>query len=221
MSVKIAPSLLAADFTRLQAQVEMIDEAGIDLHHLDVMDGRFVPNISFGPLVVEAVRRVTKKPLDVHLMIVEPWQYLQQFREAGADWITVHLEAVQGRESEVIQQIRDSGARAGLSINPDTPAEALFPFLSETDLVLIMSVHPGFGGQKFVEGALEKVKTIHRLRLENEYKLLISIDGGVGLSNAQRIVDAGADILVAGSAIYLAEDPAGVVLTLKEMVPSK
>ena len=221
LSVKIAPSLLAADFSQLGAQVKMVEDAGIDMHHLDVMDGRFVPNISYGPLVVDAVRRVTEKPLDVHLMIVEPEKYIEQFRDAGADWITVHLEAVEGRESKVLEQIRKTGAKAGISINPDTPAEALIPFLSDTDLVLIMSVHPGFGGQKFIEGALEKVETIHKLRLENDYKLLISIDGGVGLNNAQRIVDAGADILVAGSSIYLAEDPPAVVRTLKNLIPAK
>ena len=221
MSVKIAPSLLAADFSRLYDQVKMIDATGIDMHHLDVMDGCFVPNISFGPLVVEAVRRVTDKTLDVHLMIVEPEKFLKQFRDAGADWITVHLEAVKGRETAIIQQIKDTGAKAGISIKPDTPAEALIPFLSEVDLVLIMSVHPGFGGQKFIEGALEKVEIIHMLRQENDYKLLISIDGGVGLSNAQSIVNAGADILVAGSSIYKAPNPQEVVRALKKMVPAK
>jgi len=191
------------------------------MHHLDVMDGCFVPNISFGPLIVEAVRRVTQKLLDVHLMIVEPEKFLKQFREAGADWITVHLETVKGRESEVIQQIKDTGAKAGISIKPDTPAEALIPFLSEVDLVLIMSVHPGFGGQKFIPDALSKVKVFRELRSANNHNYLISIDGGVGLSNAQSIVNAGADILVAGSSIYLASNPQEVVRTLKSLVPAK
>ncbi len=221
MSVKIAPSLLAADFTRLYDQVKMIDATGIDMHHLDVMDGCFVPNISFGPLVVEAVRRVTDKTLDVHLMIVEPEKFLKQFRDVGADWITVHLEAVKDREAEVIQQIKDTGAKAGISIKPDTPAEAAIPFLSEVDLVLIMSVHPGFGGQKFIPDALSKVKVFHELRSANNHNYLISIDGGVGLSNAQSIVNTGADILVAGSSIYLSSNPQEVVRTLKSLVPAK
>ena len=221
LSVKIAPSLLAADFTRLYDQVKMIDATGIDMHHLDVMDGCFVPNISFGPLVVEAVRRVTDKTLDVHLMIVEPEKFLKQFRDVGADWITVHLEAVKDREAEVIQQIKDTGAKAGISIKPDTPAEAAIPFLSEVDLVLIMSVHPGFGGQKFIPDALSKVIVFHELRSANNHNYLISIDGGVGLSNAQSIVNTGADILVAGSSIYLSSNPQEVVRTLKSLVPAK
>jgi len=214
MPLIIAPSLLSADFSSLKSQIELIDAAGADWHHLDVMDGRFVPNITFGPLIVKTVRRLTDKPLDVHLMIIQPEKYIPAFRSAGADWITVHCETVDDLPA-LSNMIRTSGAKPGLSLNPETALEKVTPYLKLFDLVLIMSVHPGFGGQVFIPDSLKKVSALNDLRHSQKLDFLISIDGGINPSNARAIHQAGADILVAGSSIYHAPEPAAALKNLR------
>ena len=194
--IMIAPSLLSADFSRLAEEIRDVEKAGCDALHIDVMDGHFVPNLTIGPLVVAAIHRVTELPLDVHLMIDTPSRYIAEFRKAGADWITVHVEAEKDIHG-VLKMIRDSGAKAGISLRPKTAVESLFPYLSELDLVLVMSVEPGFGGQSFMPEMMDKVKA-----LRSKFQGLISVDGGIGAGNASQALEAGADILVAGSAIF-------------------
>lgn len=216
MNHLVAPSLLAADFTRLAEEAGMVNQSQADWLHLDVMDGRFVPNISFGPMVIEAVRRLSTKPLDVHLMIAEPEKYIEQFRQAGADGITVHYEACTHLH-RVIQQIRDTGAKPGVAINPHTPVSLLEDILEEVGLVLIMSVNPGFGGQKFIYNSLLKIRRLRdRLTVRN-LPAHIEVDGGIGLHNAEKILQAGADVLVAGSSIFKAEDPKDTIRRFKEI----
>jgi ribulose-phosphate 3-epimerase len=207
----IAPSLLSADFSRLAEEVRDVEKAGCDALHIDVMDGHFVPNLTIGPLVVSAVHRVTELPLDVHLMIDAPSRYIAEFCKAGADWITVHVEAEKDIRG-VLKMIRDSGAKAGLSLRPKTSVETLFPFLPELDLVLVMSVEPGFGGQSFMPDMMEKVKA-----LRPKFQGLISVDGGIGAGNASQALEAGADILVAGSAIFGKSDRAKAVREFREI----
>ena len=212
----VAPSLLAADFTRLAEEVRMVNESEADWLHLDVMDGRFVPNISFGPMVVEAVNKLSAKPLDVHLMIREPERYVEQFREAGADVITVHYEACTHLH-RVVQQIRETGATPGVSINPHNSVSLLEDILEEVGLVLLMSVNPGFGGQKFIYNTLLKIQRLRdRLTVRN-LPARIEVDGGIGLHNAEKILQAGADVLVAGSAIFKADDPKDAIRRFKEI----
>ena len=215
MQVKIAPSLLAADFTNLGEAIRVVDEAGADIHHLDIMDGRFVPNISFGPMIVETVKKITKLPLDVHLMIVEPEKYIERFREAGADWITVHIEEC-AEPLLTIKQIKSTGAKAGISLNPGTPVEKIFPLLKVVDLILLMSVNPGFGGQSFIADTLEKAYKLSIERRAKNYKYQISMDGGVGVANAGMIVESGVDILVAGTSIYKAESPKNAIAEIRK-----
>lgn len=210
----VAPSLLASDFTKVGEEVKMINESEADWLHVDIMDGRFVPNISFGMMIVEAVKRVTKKPLDVHLMIVEPEKYIERFREAGADVITVHYEACPHLH-RTIQQIKDTGAKAGVALNPHTPVALLEDVIESIDLVLLMSVNPGFGGQKFIYQTIPKIKKLKQMISIRNTPTLIEIDGGVGLQNAESILQAGADVLVAGSSVFKAENPKDVIVRMK------
>lgn len=212
----VAPSLLAADFTRLADEVQTINLSEADWLHLDVMDGRFVPNITFGMLVIEAVRRLSTKPLDVHLMIVEPERYIESFREAGADHITVHYEACTHLH-RVIQQIKASGATAGVALNPHTPIEFLEDILEYLDVVCLMSVNPGFGGQKFIYRTLPRIRALHQTIERQNLSVRIEIDGGVGAHNAHALLEAGADILVAGSSVFGAPDPREAIRQLKHI----
>ena len=209
----LAPSILAADFGHLERDIRLLDGSAAEWVHIDVMDGVFVPNISFGFPVLKAVRQATRKLLDVHLMIVEPERYVQRFAEAGADLITFHLEA--GSDPRhCIELIRRSGARAGLTIKPATPVEALEPFVPLVDMVLLMSVEPGFGGQSFIPETYDKIRALRRLAATANPSLLIEVDGGVTEANARAIFEAGTNVLVAGSAVFRAEHPQTAILNL-------
>lgn len=210
----IAPSVLAADFGHLEREVQMVDQSEAAWVHIDVMDGRFVPNISFGFPVLRAVRRATQKVLDVHLMIVEPERYVARFAHDGADWITFHLEATDDA-LHCIHLIRESGAKVGISIKPKTPVESLRPILREVDMVLIMSVEPGFGGQQFIPESLDRIRELRRMAEELNPTLLIEVDGGISKENAGALFEAGANVLVAGSSVFKAEDPE---LEIKQML---
>ncbi len=212
----IAPSLLAANFLKLQEEMEMINNSKADWLHVDVMDGNFVPNISFGCSIIKQVKSVCNKPLDVHLMIANPEKYIEQFREAGADTITVHYEACPHLH-RTIQQIKSTGAKAGVALNPHTPVTVLEDVLEDLDLALIMSVNPGFGGQKFIYRTIPKIRQLHDMIVVQNTSTLIEIDGGVGLQNAQELLKAGANVLVAGSAVFKNENPNKVITSLKEI----
>lgn len=211
----IAPSVLSADFGHLERDVKMVEQSAAAWIHIDVMDGLFVPNLSFGFPVLRAIRRAAAKPLDVHLMIVEPERYIARFAHEGADWITFHLEATQDA-LHCIHLIRESGAKVGVSVKPKTPIEALRPILKEVDMVLVMSVEPGFGGQKFIPESLDRIRALRRMAEELNPTLLIEVDGGISAENAGEVFDAGANVLVAGSSIFKAADPeAEIVKMLK------
>ena len=210
----IAPSLLSADFLQLQKDCDMLNESAADWFHIDIMDGRFVPNISFGPMVTKFITFATNKYCDVHLMIEEPERYAEAFKEAGADNLTIHIEACRHLHRN-IQQIKSLGMHAGVAINPHTPVDALKDILSDLDLVLVMSVNPGFGGQAFIPHTLEKIKQLRRMITEQSLSVKIEVDGGVSLANAKQIIDAGADVLVAGNAVFKAADPKAMIAALK------
>lgn len=210
----VAPSVLAADFTDLKSEFETINNSPADWFHVDVMDGRFVPNISFGQFIIKFMKQIAQKPLDVHLMIEEPEKYIEQFREAGADVITVHYEAT-NHIHRVIQQIKATGAKAGIALNPHTPVSLLEDILHDLDLVCLMSVNPGFGGQKFIEQTYVKVRKLRAMIDERNCGTLIEIDGGVGMQNAGKLVEAGATVLVAGSSVFKAENPLEAIKGLK------
>lgn len=210
----IAPSLLAADFTRLSDDIGLVNRSEADWLHYDVMDGRFVPNISFGLVVLEAVKKMSQKPVDVHLMIVEPEKYISDFRKAGADVITVHAEACPHLH-RTIHQIKETGAKAGVALNPHTPIHVLENVIEDLDLVLIMSVNPGFGGQKFIYQTLPKTRQMKEMIISSNSRALIEIDGGVGLHNAESLLQAGADVLVAGNSVFGAKDPEATIRELK------
>ena len=212
--MKIAPSLLSADFTRLADEVRSVASGGADLLHLDVMDGQFVPNLTFGPLVVDAVNRLSDLPLDVHLMIRDPLALAERFVAAGADWLTIHCETVADLAGS-LAAVKALGARAGVSLNPGTPLPAILPALAAADLVLVMSVNPGFGGQAFIESALDKVRGLRKLKDEGKTGALISIDGGINRRTAALAAAAGADILVAGSAVFGSADRAAEIAALR------
>lgn len=210
----IAPSILAADFLHLGDACELVNDSEADWFHLDVMDGRFVPNISYGMSVISQLRKAGKKFFDVHLMILEPEKYAEEFREAGADGLTVHWEACPNLHRN-IQQIKSLGMKAGVAINPHTPISFLRDILRDIDLVNIMSVNPGFGGQSFIPYSLQKITELKALIQSTGSRALIEVDGGVGLKNAKTIMDAGADVLVAGNAVFGSNDPLGVIHQLK------
>ncbi|MEZ4708238.1 MAG: ribulose-phosphate 3-epimerase [Caldilineaceae bacterium] len=203
-SIKLAPSILTADFGHLAQQLQAAEAGGADYMHLDVMDGRFVPNISFGPLLVQAVRQYTALPLDVHLMIVEPDQYIPEFAKAGAAILTVHVEACVHLH-RTLQLIRDVGCRASVALNPATPVEAVYEVLPLLDMVLVMSVNPGFGGQQFIAQSLDKLQRMRRLINERNPACDLEVDGGVGAHNIADVAASGANVIVAGSAIYNAK----------------
>ena len=212
----IAPSLLSADFLNLQHDCDMLNKSEADWFHLDVMDGRFVPNISFGPMLVEFFRKSTNKICDVHLMIEEPGNFAEAFQKAGADYLSVHIEACPHLHRN-IQQIKSLGMKAGVAINPHTPVEQLKDILADIDLVCMMSVNPGFGGQQFIPYTLEKIKQLRKMIDERGLKTLIEIDGGVTVENAPSIIAAGADVLVAGNTVFKSADPKATIRQLKQL----
>jgi ribulose-phosphate 3-epimerase len=210
----IAPSILSADFCNLQRDVEMINGSDADWFHIDIMDGVFVPNISFGFPVLKAIARHAQKPLDVHLMIVQPERYIQAFKEAGAHVLTVHLEACTHLH-RTVQEIRAAGMQPGVAVNPHTGISLLEDIIADIDLVCVMSVNPGFGGQKFIEGTYAKVEALNNLIARKNSKAKIEIDGGVDAVNASALVKTGADVLVAGNTVFSAPDPVGMIRQLK------
>jgi ribulose-phosphate 3-epimerase len=214
--VEIAPSILAADFASLGEEIRAVERGGANLLHVDVMDGHFVPNISIGVPVVESLRKATRLPLDVHLMIENPERYIRTFSEAGADMISVHQEATHHLD-RVLTMIREHGCRPGAVINPATPVSALSEVLDSVDHVLVMSVNPGFGGQKFIPGALEKIRRLKEIRERYNYSFRIEVDGGLGPENVMDVVRAGGEILVAGTSIFHTPDPAEAVRAMKQI----
>jgi ribulose-phosphate 3-epimerase len=216
MSHLISPSLLASDFANLQSECEMLNKSEADWYHLDVMDGVFVPNISFGMPVIAAINKHTLKPLDVHLMIENPDSYIKDFKAAGANILTVHYEACTHLH-KTLQAIKEEGMKAGVALNPHTPVELLEGIIHEIDLVLIMSVNPGFGGQKFIESTYEKVRKMKALITKNGAETKIEIDGGVTSANAKKLIEAGADVLVAGSFVFKSGNPSQIIADLKKV----
>ncbi len=216
--IKFAPSILSADFAKLAAEVQEVERAGADWIHVDVMDGHFVPNITLGPLVVDALRPHTKLPLDVHLMISEPARYVQDFAKAGADYITIHAEA-DIHLHRTIHLIREAGAKPGVGINPATPVEQLAPILSDVDLVLLMTVNPGFGGQSFIPSVLDKLRKLRTMLAERGLSHIdVEVDGGINANTAPLVVEAGANVLVAGNAVFGRADRAAALSELRKAV---
>ena len=212
----IAPSLLASNFLNLEAECNMLNESSADWYHLDIMDGRFVPNISYGPMFVEVFRKATTKICDVHLMIEEPGNYAEAFKKAGADILSVHIEACPHLHRN-IQQIKSLGMQAGVAVNPHTPVDTLKDILADIDMVCLMSVNPGFGGQSFIPHTLLKIKQLREMIDERSLHVKIEVDGGVTLDNAKSIIDAGADVLVAGSTVFKATNPIAMIDALKNL----
>ncbi len=215
--VIISPSILNADFLNLESQIELINKSEADWIHLDIMDGVFVPNISFGFSIIKSIKSYSKKPLDVHLMIVNPEKYIERFAEAGAYFITVHYEACPHLHSTV-QQIKNTGAKAGVALNPHTDVGLLKPILKDLDMVLIMTVNPGFGGQSFIESSYEKIRDLRILSRELNPELLIQVDGGISTDNIKQLHDAGVDVFVAGTFVFKSENPVNTINVLKNTV---
>ncbi len=209
--IKIAPSLLAADFSKIREEIEKVEEAGADMLHIDIMDGHFVPNLTMGPFIVEAIRKITNLFLDVHLMLEFPEKFFQPFVEAGADNITFHIES-RTLPQEGIDILKELKVKKALSVNPNTPIERVYPYINSIDMVLIMTVYPGFGGQKFIESCCEKIK-----KLRAKSNIDIQVDGGINLENIEKVVKAGANIIVAGTSIFKASDPSFVIKKFKEV----
>ncbi len=214
MSIIVAPSMLSADFGNLEKDVEMVNQSEAGWFHLDIMDGVFVPNISYGFPVVKAISKKAKKPMDAHLMIVDPDRYLSQFKDLGVEWLSVHYEACTHLH-RTIQAIHNLGMKAGVALNPHTPVSLLEDILCDLDFVCLMSVNPGFGGQSFINRSVEKIKALKAMIVKNNYKCLIEVDGGVTTKNAAMLAEAGADVLVAGSAVFGAADPMEAVKLIK------
>ncbi|HAN17185.1 MAG: ribulose-phosphate 3-epimerase [Bacteroidetes bacterium GWC2_33_15] len=212
----ISPSLLSADFGNLQRDIEMINKSEADWFHLDIMDGVFVPNISFGFPVIKYIKKHARKPLDVHLMIIDPDRYIEEFNKAGADILTVHYETC-NHLHRTVQNIKSHGMKAGVSLNPHTPVHVLEDIIADIDLVLIMSVNPGFGGQKFIPNALDKIKKLKKLILDKKSNALIEVDGGVDQTNAKLLIDAGCDVLVAGNYIFGSPDQIKTISELRNI----
>ncbi len=219
MAHLVAPSLLAADFLHLDRAVELVNSSEADWFHLDVMDGRFVPNISFGQFIIRQIAAKAQKYVDVHLMIEDPGRYVEGFLEAGATGVTVHAEACIHLH-RVVQQIREAGGRAGVALNPHTPVSHLENIIEDLDVVLVMTVNPGFGGQKFIYQSIPKIRQVADLIAVHNSRALIEVDGGIGLQNAQKVLEAGARVLVAGSAVFGADDPAEYIRKLKAIDPN-
>lgn len=216
MKHKIAPSILSADFLNLGRDIEMIEKSEADWIHCDVMDGSFVPNISFGFPIIKQISKIAKKPLDVHLMIVQPEKYIQEVKDAGAYLMNVHYEA-SPHLHRTVGAIHEAGMKAGVTLNPHTPIALLEDILQDVDMVLLMSVNPGFGGQKFIPNTLNKIRELKEMILRKNLSTLIEVDGGVSIHNTRELVDAGADVLVAGSAIFGAKDPIEMIKEMKEI----
>jgi ribulose-phosphate 3-epimerase len=211
----IAPSILSANFACLAREIETVEAAGADALHLDIMDGHFVPNITIGPPVISSIRKITKMPLDAHLMVTQPGEYVEELVRIGVDWISIHAEA-DDHLSRTLQLIRDRGSRAGVALNPSTPLCSLEEVLPEVDFVLLMAVNPGFGGQRFIPSTLQKVRKLRETIASNGYRAQIEVDGGIGPGNLEEILGAGADMIVAGSAIFGRDkDAAGAVREMK------
>jgi ribulose-phosphate 3-epimerase len=213
----LAPSILSANFTNLEKEIRSVEMGGADWIHCDVMDGKFVPNITFGPIVVKAVNQITKLPVDVHLMIEEPDDFLEDFIKVGADYLTVHQEEVVHLH-RTVARIKELGAKAGVAINPATPVNSLCEILEFVDMVLVMSVNPGFGGQKFIESSIKKIRELKSIREERELNFLIEVDGGVDTNTAKKLKDAGTDVFVSGSAIFSKDNATAAALELKNLI---
>lgn len=218
--IKVAPSILSADFSVLGEEIKKVENAGADMVHIDVMDGNFVPNITIGPLVVSAIRPLTKLPLDVHLMIEKPDRYFEAFKNAGANNITVHAEAVTHLD-RAVSRIREMGLKAGVSLNPSTPETVLEYVLDKIDMILVMTVNPGFGGQTFIEGMLNKISAIKKMISDRNLSVDIEVDGGINENTVSLVTAAGANVLVTGSAFFRSKDPKAFVTLLKERGPLK
>jgi ribulose-phosphate 3-epimerase len=215
--IRLAPSILSADFSRIGEAVRLVEDAGADLVHLDIMDGHFVPNLTLGPQAVSSIRKMTRLPIDVHLMVENPGLFIPLFHEAGADWISIHIEASVHLHRD-ISLIKELGSKAGIVLNPATPIQLLNDIMKELDFILLMSVNPGFGGQKFIESTHQKIRQLQSWIDEQHLSIPIEVDGGVSPSNAESLIQDGAEILVVGAAIFAAEDPVGTIARLKEII---